>query len=395
MSNPSEPNAVLVDLPRPTGQPELIRSIGQGYGRAARSLGLVAAAIRQRLSATVGQAWIGGAAASARTVGDGFANGAATAGDYAGGAATALLGCAAGWEAALAGYDRAVRLADQALEEERHHRARSALVASFPTAIFAEDGYQSPLRGQARALARQAVGEFQVASATCAKALAYEAGKLRPPPPPARGGQGGSWWEQGLHVVENAGGAVVDGFASLGNAAVNHLGDVAGVLGGLGLAGISGLGEGAGAVLDASGVGAIAGVPLDAVSTLGVAAGGGIAMAAMRDLGQHAAGDDHVEPIQPSGGGSGEGGNTPPGAKPGWASRTADNGRGTVWQQPGATGNADMVRIMDPTLRYPYGYVRFYNQYGQPVDLDGQPGPDPETHIPRAPDGSYPLPKGW
>lgn len=38
-----------------------------------------------------------------------------------------------------------------------------------------------------------------------------------------------------------------------------------------------------------------------------------------------------------------------PGAKPGWISRTADNGKGTVYQEPGATGNTNSVRVMNPT----------------------------------------------
>jgi len=50
---------------------------------------------------------------------------------------------------------------------------------------------------------------------------------------------------------------------------------------------------------------------------------------------------------------------------------------------------------MDPNAMYPNGYVRFYNDSGQPLGLNGKPCPDSDTHIPRNPDGTYPLPKNW
>lgn len=79
----------------------------------------------------------------------------------------------------------------------------------------------------------------------------------------------------------------------------------------------------------------------------------------------------------------------------GWVSSPVRNGRGEMWQKPGSSGNADSMRIMDPTARYPNGYVRYYNEHGQPIDLNGKPGPNPETHIPIKPDGSFPVPTGW
>jgi RHS repeat-associated protein len=65
-----------------------------------------------------------------------------------------------------------------------------------------------------------------------------------------------------------------------------------------------------------------------------------------------------------------------------YTSRPADSGKGTVYQAPGATGNADMIRVMGPTTRYPTGYVVIHNSQGQPVTIDGKPGSRPETHLP-------------
>jgi hypothetical protein len=68
---------------------------------------------------------------------------------------------------------------------------------------------------------------------------------------------------------------------------------------------LSAAGEGGGLVLDATGVGAIAGVPLNAVAAAGMAAGVSITGVSMAVMASQAAGDDHVEPLKTdSGGGS-------------------------------------------------------------------------------------------
>ena len=76
----------------------------------------------------------------------------------------------------------------------------------------------------------------------------------------------------------------------------------------------------------------------------------------------------------------------------GWVGRVADNRAGIVYQRPGATGSADMIRIIDPTPRYPQGYVRYYNNGGQPLDPSGKPGDRASTHIPLEYEGPIP---GW
>jgi hypothetical protein len=66
---------------------------------------------------------------------------------------------------------------------------------------------------------------------------------------------------------------------------------------------------------------------------------------------------------------------------------------GIVFQEPGAAGNANSVRIMEPTARYPNGYARVYNAEGQPVDSLGSPG-NPlgraATHFPEDELGDFP-----
>ena len=80
------------------------------------------------------------------------------------------------------------------------------------------------------------------------------------------------------------------------------------------------------------------------------------------------------------------GGKTVPSGR---TARVADNGKGVVFQRPGAQGNADMIRIMEPTAQYPNGYMRTYNSHGQPVDVMGKPGPQSTTHIPLDYAGSF------
>jgi len=125
------------------------------------------------------------------------------------------------------------------------------------------------------------------------------------------------------------------------------------------------------------------------------------------DLGSNAAkNDNHVldEAQGPSASRGRPGDPLPESARPdtagsSWEGRVADSGRGEVWQRPDRPPNshadADTVRIMDADSRYPHGYVRFYNEHGQPVDLNGKPGGPADTHIPIRPDGSYDVPQGW
>jgi hypothetical protein len=75
-----------------------------------------------------------------------------------------------------------------------------------------------------------------------------------------------------------------------------------------------------------------------------------------------------------------------------WEGRAADNSRGVIYQKPGSFGNANSIRIMWPTASNPQGYLRYYNSLGQPLDVDGRPGPPAATHIPLDYAGAWP---GW
>ncbi|KAA9157944.1 hypothetical protein FPZ12_023970 [Amycolatopsis acidicola] len=110
--------------------------------------------------------------------------------------------------------------------------------------------------------------------------------------------QESSWIDDAGNFVADAGGHLVNGLASFGNAVINHPGELATIaMGFLGMAAGAG-GEALGTVLDATGVGAAAGVPLQAASAGLIASGATAATAGAAQLAMHAAGDDHVSPMQ-------------------------------------------------------------------------------------------------
>jgi hypothetical protein len=109
---------------------------------------------------------------------------------------------------------------------------------------------------------------------------------------------GGSDWLDDLSNTLSAVGAhVVNGLALFGNAMLHHPGEVLAAAAGVGLVAVSAAGEVAGLALDTTGVGAVAGVPLNAVSAAGIATGVGIMGAVVASIASHAAGGDHVFPV--------------------------------------------------------------------------------------------------
>jgi hypothetical protein len=163
-------------------------------------------------------------------------------------------------------------------------------------------------RAAARAALDTARGNVDTAGHTAA-ALVRKATESAPERPGFWSKVGDFLGDVGDGLVDG-GKTVVNDLASFGNAMLQHPGDSAAMLGGMLLAGVSAGGEGLGVALDATGVGAIAGVPLNVVSAAGITAGVGLAGAGAVDLAQHATSDSQVEPLRMNSEGSGTGGSS-------------------------------------------------------------------------------------
>jgi hypothetical protein len=55
-----------------------------------------------------------------------------------------------------------------------------------------------------------------------------------------------------------------------------------------------------------------------------------------------------------------------------YVARPADKGKGWVFSPPGAEGDSNAIRVMEPTSIYSDGYVRTYNVQGYPTDAQGK-----------------------
>jgi len=163
-------------------------------------------------------------------------------------------------------------------------------------------------RAAARATLDTARGNVDTAGHTAA-ALVKKATESAPERPGFWSKVGDFLGDVGDGLVDG-GKTVVNDLASFGNAMIQHPGDSAAMLGGMLLTGVSAGGEGLGVALDATGVGAVAGVPLNAVSAAGIATGVGLAGAGAVDLAQHAGNDSRVEPLKMNSEGSGASGSS-------------------------------------------------------------------------------------
>ncbi|MFJ3706824.1 putative T7SS-secreted protein [Streptomyces sp. NPDC090053] len=125
-------------------------------------------------------------------------------------------------------------------------------------------------------------------------------------------------------VAKDVGETVVSDLASFGNAMLHDAGSTAAVVGGLALA-VAGVGEeGAGVLLDVTGIGALLGVPLNVAAAVQIAGGLSMAGVGMSNIARDAAGPDRVDMTSDGskGGGGGdwdtsaEGGRTSPSREP-------------------------------------------------------------------------------
>jgi hypothetical protein len=120
----------------------------------------------------------------------------------------------------------------------------------------------------------------------------------RAPKKPGFWSKVGDFFEDVGAGLANAGGHVVNGLASFGNAMIHHPGDTATMAAGAGLMILGAAGDVGGGALDVTVAGAVVGVPLNVVSTGAIVAGGGMVAAGTGDLMMHASSDDSVNPAR-------------------------------------------------------------------------------------------------
>ena len=132
------------------------------------------------------------------------------------------------------------------------------------------------MRQAARDTLNSARTQLKIAGDTAASAIA--AARDKAPAEPGFWDEVGDFFEDVGAGLLNATGTVVNSFASFGNAAIHHPLETGTMVAGVVLTALGATGEAGGGLLDATGVGAVAGVPLNVASAGAIT--GGLAMAA-------------------------------------------------------------------------------------------------------------------
>ncbi|MEU6235634.1 putative T7SS-secreted protein [Kitasatospora sp. NPDC047058] len=196
------------------------------------------------------------------------------------------------------------------------HEAADALGAYVPTLVWAQSRAAAAI-GQWNAGDRQAATETLRSArdqlASMGRTAAEKVGRARDAAPPKPGfwsrlGDGiGDFLSDAGHFAEQVGETALNDLASVGNAMLHDPGAVLELAGGLGLAVLGAGGEVGGFALDATGIGAVLGVPVNVVSAGAIAGGLGLAGAGLSTIMQDAAGPDRVQMTSDGGGGGGGG----------------------------------------------------------------------------------------
>ena len=298
---------------------------------------------------------------------------------------------------------------------------------AFQSAADALGGYAATL-GWAQDTAATAIGlwnagDKQAASDTLASAMsqltaagdaaASAVGRARDQAPPGPSiwddltSGAGSFLSGAGHFLSAAGRDTVGALASLGNAAWHDPGALAELAGGMALATVSAGGEVGGIALDATGIGAVLGVPVNVISAAGLTAGAGLSAVGLTTIVKDAAGPDRVSMMNAQSGdgagGTGSGGLPSNRIRPpeeGDTSYVVDNPNdlsetitdidriqdGTLWEEKTATGQDPRINIQSWVQKNVTGkldsYVRarqYMPDYEQaPLGLDfTQPGATP------------------
>ncbi|MFF5295661.1 WXG100 family type VII secretion target [Paractinoplanes globisporus] len=192
------------------------------------------------------------------------------------------------------------------------HSAADALTSYSGTLTWAQ-------REAARAIAQWNAGQdaaardtldnarHQLDGAGDAAAGTVGSARDRAPEKPGFWSKVGDFFEDVGAGLANAGGHVVNGLASFGNAMIHHPGGTTLMAAGTGLMVLGAAGEVGGGLLDLTVVGGAVGIPLNVASAGVIAAGGGLALTGTTDLMMHAASDDGVTPARTDHEGSGGG----------------------------------------------------------------------------------------
>ncbi|MDA8267983.1 MAG: hypothetical protein M0013_06365 [Actinomycetota bacterium] len=268
----------LAGLYLPPGDPGALRSAARRFvkhGEALRTSGQVQ---RRAIDAVTGETWKGSSAEQAHAAVTKTVAAYGRGADLAEQASGALHHCASRWEAAQTEWRAACELAEQAMAEEAQMAALAA-AASHGVGVF--EVFVSPDRARSRAMAERAISDVTTASHHLAGHLDDLARQMRATPaflPQPHT----PWYEDPLHwgrdALHDVGSAFGDAWswteANAGNLAKSAF-DVLGMAGSAGLAALGGIAAGGGLALDATGAGAVVGVPVDALGVVGVAAGAG------------------------------------------------------------------------------------------------------------------------